>query len=127
VASRNAEKFRVADRIKFKQNDLLENINGKFDLIAANLPYIPSGILNALDVARFEPRLALDGGKDGMLFINKLLEQMQKNLLAGGCAFFEIQYNQLMIIEKAKLLYPNAVVTLLNDLASLPRVIKIQL
>jgi len=127
VARRNAERHHVTDRIEFKQNDLLTGFKEKFDVIAANLPYIPSDSLNQLDVIRFEPRLALDGGTTGITFITRLLDQSRKNIRPEGCLFLEIQYNQINVISIIEQYYPHAVTNIVNDLASLPRVIKIQL
>lgn len=127
VAQRNAEFHHVTDQIEFVSNDLLEDWENKFHLIAANLPYIPSEDLKTLTVSKFEPLLALDGGKDGLDFIRRLLEQSKNNLLAGGCVFLEIQYNQQYVETIAKQIFPLAVVTIFQDLASLPRVVKIQI
>lgn len=127
IASKNAMRHCVADRIKFIQNDMLAGIKQKFDIIAANLPYIPSETLDQLDVIKFEPRLALDGGTNGTIHIARLLEQSRKNIRQGGCLFLEIQYNQTNVTSIIEPYYPHAVINVINDLASLPRVIKIQL
>ncbi len=126
IAQANATLNHVADQIEFIQNDLLDGLERKFDVIAANLPYIPTAELDGLEVVKFEPRLALDGGKDGLFFIRKLLSQIEKQLYPGGCAFLEIEYNQLNVMTIANQIYPRAVITMINDLANLPRVIKIQ-
>lgn len=126
IAQKNASLNHVTDQIEFVQNDLLEGLDSKFDVIAANLPYIPSAELDALEVVKFEPRLALDGGDDGLHFIKKLLFQSEKYLLPGGCAFLEIEYNQRNVMTIVSQIYPRAVITMINDLANLPRVIKIQ-
>lgn len=127
IARKNADRHDVADRIEFVQNDLLTGVKKKFDIIAANLPYIPTDTLEQLDVIKFEPRLALDGGKNGTILINRLLEQSTENIRPGGCLFLEIQYNQDNMSSIIEGYYPHAVINILNDLASLPRVIKIQL
>lgn len=126
IARENAARNNVDGQIEFIQNDLLEGLAGKFDVIAANLPYIPSAELDTLEVIRFEPRLALDGGNDGLYFINKLLHQCEKYLFPGGCVFLEIEYNQPKVKTIAGQIYPQAAITMINDLANLPRVIKIQ-
>ena len=128
LAKGNAKEFRVDDSVQFKQNDLLSNIVNKFDLILANLPYIPSLVLDGLEVNRYEPRLALDGGENGLDYITKLLEQSQNNVLPGACIFLEIQYNQsIQVSNLARGQFPGAEVTIFKDLASLPRLIRIQL
>jgi release factor glutamine methyltransferase len=64
----------------------------KFDLIIANLPYIPTSRISKLpkSVKDFEPRLALDGGPDGLKLINKLIAQSQTRLKPGGVLLLEI-------------------------------------
>lgn len=66
--------------------------NLKFDLIIANLPYVPSGRWRKLpeSVRKFEPKSAIDGGKDGALLIKKLIKQSRKRLFSGGAMILEI-------------------------------------
>jgi len=78
VASENVSHFGLSDRISLIKADLLAGIPDQFDLICANLPYIPSGRLDDLAVAKVEPVLALDGGEDGMIFNKKLLQQSKR-------------------------------------------------
>ncbi len=69
IANKNAETKDVVDRIEFVHGDLLEGFSpNSFDLILSNPPYIPTGDISTLqpEVSRFEPKLALDGGEDGM-------------------------------------------------------------
>lgn len=78
VARANARQHGVSERITFLQGDLLEPLIARGlrpGLIMANLPYIPEGELPALAVTRFEPRLALAGGPDGLDLVRRLLEQ----------------------------------------------------
>jgi release factor glutamine methyltransferase len=86
----NASRHRVSDRIDFIQTDLLPAINRQVDLICANLPYIPSPRLKSLQVAQNEPRLALDGGKDGLKLIKELLALSNDVLSPGGLMLLEI-------------------------------------
>jgi release factor glutamine methyltransferase len=75
------------------QSDLLENYpKTLFDVIVANLPYIPTKRIKKLSgsVKDFEPHLALDGGPDGTLLINRLLKQLPAHLKPGGLAILEI-------------------------------------
>jgi len=128
VARINAAFYNVNQQIEFIQGNLLEGITYRFDLILANLPYIPTGTLVNLDVSRFEPRCALDGGADGLELIKKLIDQISGFINPGGCAFLEIQYNQHIAVgEIVARRLPQAIVTVHKDLASLPRIIKIQL
>lgn len=73
VARRNAVHHGVDNSIAFYQGSLLEAVFSPFDLIAANLPYIPTPWLEGLPVAKHEPRMALDGGPDGLDAIRRLL------------------------------------------------------
>ena len=74
VAKFNAQQHQVVDRIQFIQSDLLSATSSKFDLICANLPYIPTTTLSQLAVAGHEPLSALDGGVDGLRLIEPLLD-----------------------------------------------------
>ncbi len=97
----NADRFDVLEKFAFVQADLFEPIQGTFDLVCANLPYIPSSELRGLAVAECEPRLALDGGPDGLVHIRKFLWSLREVLAEQGCALVEIgagQLDQIMII-----------------------------
>ncbi len=79
--------------INLYQSDLLENVTSTdFDVIVANLPYIPTSSLSSLDkeVVEFEPLLALDGGTDGMLYINKLITQIEDKNFENTTLFLEV-------------------------------------
>lgn len=126
VARINAEKYQVIDRIQFLQNDLLAEIDAKYDLIAANLPYIPTEKLNSLQVSHYEPHLALDGGEDGLKLIRKLLDQSKNHVRSGGMIILEIESDQGD--ESAQIgrsFFPNSKIATLNDLAKHPRITKI--
>ena len=73
-----------------------ENLAGeKFDLIASNPPYIPTGDIAALSAeVHSEPMLALDGGEDGLTFYRRFLEILPAKLNEGGAIIFEIGYDQ---------------------------------
>ncbi|NPA93634.1 MAG: peptide chain release factor N(5)-glutamine methyltransferase [Chloroflexi bacterium] len=126
LARLNAQRHQVAERIVFLETDLLNAPRGPFDLIVANLPYIPSEQLNTLAVARYEPRQALDGGQDGLDLIRRLLAQAKVRLAPQGLLLLEIASDQG---EPAKALaeaaFPQATITLHHDLAGLPRVVAI--
>jgi release factor glutamine methyltransferase len=127
VAKRNALKFKVNGQIQFLNRDLLTDINTEFDLIAANLPYIPSTELSKLTVSKFEPNIALNGGEDGLLMIRKLIGQARNNLNPGGVIILEIESNQSSsCTEIAKQAFPSARITTQNDLVNYPRIVKIQ-
>lgn len=82
--------------LTFVESDLLEHFPTKqtFDLIIANLPYIPSQRIEFLDesVKNYEPHLALDGGEDGLQYIKKLLTQAAHRLTSTGSVLLEVDY-----------------------------------
>jgi release factor glutamine methyltransferase len=127
IARINAQKHNVINRIELIQADLLEGVTGKYDLICANLPYIPTDLLTSLSVAKREPRLALDGGKDGLDLISELLKQAQHNLASGGVIFLEIEASQGEAVKKiAGDLFPVAHITVQKDLAGRDRCLKVE-
>ena len=128
IARQNSLTHHVELQISWLKNDLLTGIEKKANLIVANLPYIPSQKLEALDVLRYEPRLALDGGPDGLDLIYRLLEQADKLLIPGGLILLEIESTQgEKTPELAKKVFPAGKIALLFDFAKLPRLVKIQL
>ena len=88
VARRNAERLGLGSRTRFLVSDLFDAIAGgeEFDLIASNPPYVASGELDGLmpEVSSFEPRLALDGGADGMDLIRRIIGEAPMYLARGG-------------------------------------------
>ena len=97
VAQANAEQIGVAQRLKFVRSDLYAALpqGSKFDIIISNPPYIPSADIAGLaaDVRR-EPRLALDGGADGLNFYRRIISGAPKFLKPNGFLAFEIGINQ---------------------------------
>lgn len=123
VARQNAARYDVP--VTFVQGDLLEPLAGEsMDLIAANLPYIATDELAGLAVARYEPRLALDGGPDGLALIRRLLAQAPGVLAPAGLALLEIGAGQgAAVCALAESAFPGARVRLLADYAGLDRVV----
>ena len=102
IAKKNAEFNGVKNNIDFIESDLFNKIkNLKFDIIVSNPPYIETGEIVKLpkDVQN-EPRGALDGGKDGLLFYRKISEQAIDFLNAHGYLCFEIGYNQKQKVKQ---------------------------
>ena len=127
IARENGRLNKVSEQVEFVQSYLLRSINTKFDLLLANLPYIPSQDLLSLRVARFEPKLALDGGEDGLQLIGNLLVQSVLTLAPGGCMILEFQYNHTNAVrDLTHKVYPDAQVTYYQDLAGIPRGVIIQ-
>lgn len=100
VARHNAEKFHVHHRIDFLQCDLLPQhidplpTESHFDLICANLPYIPTETLHGLPIYEQEPTLALDGGADGLNVVRRLLQLAPDWLAPNGMMLLEIEATQ---------------------------------
>jgi release factor glutamine methyltransferase len=127
IARRNAEKHGILDSVEFHKANLLEGIPGPFDLISANLPYIPTQELERMWVARHEPRLALDGGDRGVDVIASLLEQAKGRLIAGGMLLLEIEESSGAELEKlARKAYPQSSIEILQDLPGKDRCIQLE-
>ncbi len=127
VARSNARDHGVQERIGFVQADLLGALAGPLDLVCANLPYIPTGTLLGLAVGRREPRLALDGGQDGMDLIRRLLRQLGGVLGRGGQALLEIEAGEgEAALAAAASAVPDARVQLRQDLAGHDRLLVIE-
>ncbi len=97
LARENAIRLQLAERVRFCQNDLLENLlPDSVDLVIANLPYIDRGTCAVLppDVRLHEPLSALDGGEQGLDLIGKLIQQGQQVLSPGGALYLEIGADQ---------------------------------
>lgn len=127
IAVDNAQKHCVADRIEFLVGNLLPPLNTKFDLICANLPYIPEYALPHLEVAHHEPILALNGGHEGLEQIARLLEIAPLYIEPGGLLLLEIEKTQAELVRSlAKQHFPAAEISLIQDLANHDRLVKIQ-
>lgn len=98
VAGRNAERHKVADRVTFRQGDLFGPVPAgeTFDLVVSNPPYVTPAELATLspDVRDHEPRLALDGGPDGLLFYRRIAADAGRFLKPGGWLLVEIGATQ---------------------------------
>jgi len=127
VAQLNAQRL-CQSKIHFFQGDLLTPFRGPFDLICANLPYIPRNTLPNLAVSRWEPRLALDGGESGLDAIRKLLKQAQTRLSPSGVILLETESSLgPETLAAAQAVFPNAQHRLIQDLASHDRLVEIHL
>ncbi len=112
-------------RIHCVQADLLAGLD-RFNLICANLPYIAGAELNTLAVAQHEPRLALDGGHDGLRIIDRLLSSAWRHLRPGGSLLLEIGEAQgAAALQLARARLPQAHRCVLPDLAGRARLLRI--
>lgn len=87
--------------LKFIESDLFENVEGTFDMIVSNPPYIPSSVLETLmpEVRDHEPGLALDGCEDGLVFYQRITQECGRYLTRGGMLFFEIGHDQAAAVS----------------------------
>jgi release factor glutamine methyltransferase len=125
VAGRNAARHGVANRIRFIETDLLEGVDGPFDLIVANPPYVPEGDRRTLqpDVRDYEPPLALFAGDDGLAIIRRLLAQVTGRLAPSGTLMFELGFGQALAVDELISRAPGLrMIDLTRDLQGIPRV-----
>jgi release factor glutamine methyltransferase len=123
-ASRNAARHGVASRIALVEADLLEGVDGQFDLIVSNPPYVPEGDVGSLppEVRLFEPIEALVGGADGLDVIRRLLARAEVHLCAAGFLIFEFGFGQEQIVRQAVGCHVGlALEKVANDLQGIPR------
>ena len=123
VAQDNANALGLGSRASFRQGDWDDGIQPAFDILISNPPYIPSGDIAALqpEVASFEPRLALDGGADGLIAYRRLAPAAARLLAEGGLAAFEVGLGQadsvIGIGQTARLRH----IATASDLGAVPR------
>lgn len=110
VAKKNAKENKVSEKVKLVQSNLFEKIEDNYFMIVSNPPYIETEVIKTLSKqVQKEPILALDGGKDGLYFYRKLIEEAPKHLQQGGYLCMEIGYNQKE--EVLKLIQENGTYT----------------
>lgn len=134
VARNNAIKFDVLHRVDFMQCDLLPghipslSTERHFDLICANLPYIPTETLHSLPIYQREPTLALDGGEDGLELIRRLLQVGPEWLAPNGMMLLEVESTRgIQALNYACDLFSEATIHLHQDLAGQDRLLEINL
>ena len=124
MARTNGQRLHVEDRVQWLCGDLFEKVTGAFDLIVSNPPYIRSAEIEELqeEVRLYDPRIALDGAEDGLLFYRRIIEESKSYLKNGGRLLFEIGCDQGRDVAE---LLENAgytEVSVKKDLAGLDRV-----
>ena len=128
VAQRNAQIHHVEDRITFQEADLISAELRRFDLICANLPYLPTSRLAKVNSLPYEPALALDGGPDGLALIKRCLAYAPAHICTPGMLLFEIEASTgNAAIALARKAFPQAKVTLIPDLTGKERLLTIEL
>lgn len=111
--------------VTFVQSDLFEKVEGKFDIIVSNPPYIKTKVIETLmpEVKDFEPMIALDGLEDGLHFYRKIILDAKQFLNRGGQLFFEIGYDQGKEVGELMRKAGYVDVEISQDLAGLDRVV----
>lgn len=128
VAGRNVLKVLTpekAEHAHFLQSDLFEKVEGKFEIIVSNPPYIASAEVEKLmpEVRDYEPRMALDGTEDGLYFYRRIIEEAGKHLVSSGMLFFEIGYDQGQAVSELMRTEGYCDVQVVQDYAGLDRVV----
>ena len=102
IAKKNAERLGVLNKLRFLNKSINTKFNQKFDLIVSNPPYIKSNDIRNLkeDIKRFEPRIALDGGNDGLDLIKKVIYKSRYILKVKGMLALEIGNEQFKKVSK---------------------------
>jgi release factor glutamine methyltransferase len=101
LASENRARFGLGERVCLIESDLLTGVEGVFDVVVANLPYIPAGEIAGLSKeVQHDPVGALDGGEDGLRLVERLADGLPGRLNAGGLVALEIGHDQAARVEK---------------------------
>lgn len=125
VVRANADQLGVADRLELREGHWADGLNDRFDLVVSNPPYIPSADIAGLapEVARYEPRLALDGGADGLAAYRTIAEALPRLLKPAGAFALEVGLGQAesvsALLEAAGLSTGEP----RRDLSGIPRVV----
>lgn len=128
VAAMNCRRHGVEERVRLLVGDMLQPLPVPVDLIVANLPYIRDRDLVELppEIRDFEPKVALEGGADGLDKVRRLLSQAMGYLLPHGSVMMEIGIDQsaeaISLVER---FLPGSKVDVLHDLAGIDRVVRI--
>lgn len=122
VAKKNAILNKVD--VKWLHSDLFKKADGSYDIIVSNPPYIKSEVIETLmpEVKDFEPRLALDGMKDGLYFYESITKKAGSFLKPGGRLLFEIGWDQGQLVYDILEKYGYNNIEIIKDLAGLDRV-----
>lgn len=124
VARQNADRLAEKQAV-FIQSDLFEKVEGSFDLIVSNPPYIRSQEIAGLmpEVREHEPHLALDGKDDGLHFYREIIKGAMPHLKRGGQLFFEIGYDQREAVQALLAANGYTEIAVVKDYAGLDRVV----
>lgn len=122
VARRNADRHRAS--VELIQSDLFQHVTGRYDLIISNPPYIDHNVLKELEVAKYEPLVALDGGQDGLKIYRRIIPQAKDFLNDNGTLLMEIGYDQAKAIRQLLEQNQYSDIEIGKDLSGFDRVVK---
>ena len=131
VANENAKSLSLESRVKFLNGNILEplydeKLEKSIDILVSNPPYIPTKVIEKLqiEVSTYEPKLALDGGSDGLEFYRKIIEGSSQLIRKNGIIAFEIGHDQAEDIKKILIQNGNFKdIETITDLSGLDRVV----
>lgn len=126
VARANAERLGLSDRASFQAGDWADSVaDSGFDLVVSNPPYIPTAEIEGLapEVAVYEPRLALDGGPDGLAAYRRVFAVLPRLLAAGGVFAVEVGFGQAESVSELAAAAGLRVEPPRLDIAGVPRVV----
>lgn len=128
TALKNARVQGIDSRVEIMQGDWTENLEGQFDIIVSNPPYIPSRVIPTLsyEVQNHDPILALDGGEDGLTPYKKLLSTLKKFLVPGGVVFFEVGQGRADDIGRLAAAHEATLSRVWDDLGGVGRVCEVR-
>ena len=123
VAKENAKRNHVV--CEFERSDLFENVDGTYDIIVSNPPYIPTEVIHTLmpEVKEFEPMEALDGMEDGLHFYRRIVREAKEHLAKGGYLMLEIGHDQGASVSEMLEYGGYTEVRVIKDLARNDRVV----
>jgi len=127
LARENSRRAGTTHHLAILEGDLFASLapDAAFELVTANPPYIPSAEIETLDadVRDYEPRLALDGGKDGLDIVRRLLAEAPRHLTVGGLLALEVGFGQAPAVSELFTRAGFADVARAKDLAGVERVV----
>ncbi len=128
IAKQNAQTLGLSERASFQQGQWAKGVIDKFDVVVSNPPYIPSKDIEGLEpeVAIFEPKLALDGGIDGLDAYRAIAKDLSGLLLPGGIACFEVGIDQATDVGEILIGEGFSSLELSADLSGIDRIILIK-
>jgi release factor glutamine methyltransferase len=127
ITTLNISEHEVKEQVLPVVAYLFPPIKKRFDLICANLPYVPTERLKSLPIFGKEPQLALDGGELGFNLIKEIILEAPRRLVDGGGMFLEIDDTHRIVTKRlARETFPSASTTVLQDLSGKDRLLIVQ-